>query len=120
MTNHMQHPDQLEAFVQLQDLFLRDVLFEYTLAEIIDWLSNLGVEEIASILKKDETLYKNGFVVPFTYIKYKAIPKREVIHYLRNLLESNELIPNDNPVLEKTKKNFKRIFSERSDFKYIK
>jgi len=33
-THHMQHPDQLEAFVSLQHLFLSDVLFDYTLTEI--------------------------------------------------------------------------------------
>ena len=118
MTNHMNHPDQLTDFVKLQEVFLQDVIFEYTISEIIDWLSNLGVEEISNILKKNEELYKNGFVVPFIYIKYKAIPRREVVNYLRNLLESNQLIPEDNPVLEKTKRNFKKIFSERSDFRF--
>lgn len=46
MTNHMQHPNQLDAFVKLQERFLSDVLFDYTLPEITEWLSNLKAEEI--------------------------------------------------------------------------
>ena len=118
MTNHMQHPNQLDAFVKLQERFLRDVLFDYTLPEITEWLSNLKAEEIKSILEKDQALKDNGFVVPFTYIQYKAIPRREIVSYLRSLLDQHTLIPDNNPILFKTKKHFKHIFSERSDFKY--
>lgn len=118
MISHMSHPDQLEEFVELQDLFLKDVLFDYTLTEIVEWLSNLTAEDISNILKKDTKLVNNGFVVPFTYIKYKAIPRREIINYLRNLLDKNDLISVDNPILIKTKRNFSKIFSERSDFRY--
>jgi hypothetical protein len=118
MINHMQHPDLLEDFVKLQELFLSDVLFEYTQSEIIDWLSNLTAEDIKSILNRHKELQDNGCVVPFTYIKYKAIPRRDVIDYLRHLIDQHALIPEDNPVLKKTKKNFDVIFSERVDFKY--
>lgn len=118
MTNHMAHPDLLETFVELQNQFLSDVLFEYTIAEIIDWLSNLSVEDISSILNKRPELKMNGFVVPFTYIKYRAIPRREIVNYLRTLLNDNQLIPKENPVLKKTSINFNKIFSERSDFRF--
>ena len=116
-THHMQHPDQLEAFVELQHLFLSDVLFDYTLTEITEWLSNLKVEEIQNIINQHPALKENGFVVPFTYLKYKAIPRREVVSYLRTLLDQNTLIPEENPIVFKTKKHFKQIFSERTDFR---
>ena len=119
MTNHMQHPNQLDAFVKLQERFLSDVLFDYTLPEITEWLSNLKAEEIKSILERHQELNDNGFVVPFTFIQYKAIPRRDTISYLRVLLDHNTLIPEDNPIIFKTKKYFKQIFSERSDFKLV-
>lgn len=118
MTNHMAHPDLLDDFVKLQNQFLKDVLFEYTNSEIIDWLSTLSVEDISSILKRDPNLKSNGFIVPFLFIRYKAIPRREIVNYLRTLLNDNQLIPKDNPVLKKTITNFNKIFSERSDFRY--
>jgi len=119
MTNHMLHPNQLDAFVKLQERFLSDVLFDYTLPEITEWLSNLKAEEIKSILDRHQELKDNGFVVPFTFIQYKAIPRRDTISYLRVLLDHNTLIPEDNPIVFKTKKYFKQIFSERSDFKLV-
>lgn len=118
MTNHMQHPNQLEAFVELQERFLSDVLFDYTLPEITEWLSNLKADDIKAILDRNQALKDNGFVVPFTFIQYKAIPRREIVSYLRTLLDQNTLVPDENPILFKTKKHFKTIFSERSDFKY--
>lgn len=118
MIDHMDHPDLLPEFVELQDKFLADVLFDYRENEISDWLSNLTRDDMEAIVNREPMIRSNRFVIPFLYIRYRAIPRRDVVDYLRNCLDVNNLIPDNNTVLVRTRTNFHRIFSERSDYTY--
>lgn len=119
MADHMDHPDLLPEFVELQDRFLGHMLYEYREHEIMEWLSSLTAEDLKGMASRDREFEENLVVIPFLYIRYRAIPRRDAIHFLRSCLDATKLIPNNNRVLVKTRANFDRIFRERSDYRYI-
>ncbi len=116
-----QHPQDCEEVQALMEMFLEDVIFEYRENEIHDWLQGLQPQQIDGILHREnhELLLQNSFVVPFVYLKYRVVPNPNVVGYLENLMEHNELIEEENVVLQNTKKYFKRIFSGKTEYIYF-
>ena len=116
-----QHPQDCEEVQALMEMFLEDVIFEYRENEIHDWLQGLQPQQIDGILHREnhELLLQNSFVIPFVYLKYRVVPNPNVVGYLENLMEHNELIEEENVVLQNTKKYFKRIFSGKTEYIYF-
>ena len=116
-----QHPQDCEEVQALMEMFLEDVIFEYRENEIHDWLQGLQHQQIDGILHREnhELLLQNSFVVPFVYLKYRVVPNPNVVGYLENLMDHNELIEEENIVLQNTKKYFKRIFSGKTEYIYF-
>jgi hypothetical protein len=116
-----QHPQDCEEVQALMEMFLEDVIFEYRENEIHDWLQGLQPQQIDGILHREnhELLLQNSFVIPFVYLKYRVVPNPNVVGYLENLMEHNELIEEENVVLQNTKKHFKRIFSGKTEYIYF-
>jgi hypothetical protein len=121
-TNPNLHPLDLEAVNEVVNLFLADVIFEYRDHEIKDWLQGITGDQIEAILARpgNEILRLNTFVIPFTYLKFQVVPPFPIIEKLRSYLQKHTLIPEHNEVLRKTKENFTRIFTGKTDFIYTR
>lgn len=119
-TNPNLHPLDLDSVNDLVNLFLADVIFEYRDHEIKDWLQGLNGDAIEAILAREgnASLRSNAFVIPFTYLKFQVVPPFSIVEKLRAYLQKHALIPETNEVLKKTKENFTRIFTGKTDFIY--
>jgi hypothetical protein len=119
-TNPNLHPLDLDSVNDLVNLFLADVIFEYRDHEIKDWLQGLTGDAIEAILAREgnASLRSNAFVIPFTYLKFQVVPPFSIVEKLRAYLQKHALIPETNEVLKKTKENFTRIFTGKTDFIY--
>lgn len=115
------HPQDIEEVQALMEMFLEDVIFEYRENEIHDWLQGLDQDHIELILNREnhELLKQNSFIIPFVFLRYKVVPKVNLVGYLEGLMKHNTLIQEENLVLDNTIKYFKRIFSGKTEYIYF-
>lgn len=115
------HPQDIEEVQALMEMFLEDVIFEYRENEIHDWLQGLDQNHIELILNREnhEVLKQNSFIIPFVFLRYKVVPKANLVGYLEGLMKHNTLIQEENLVLDNTIKYFKRIFSGKTEYIYF-
>jgi hypothetical protein len=117
-TNPNLHPLDIEEVNALLYLFLADVIYEYRDHEIKDWLHGLSGEDIETILQKkgNELLQQNPFVVAFAYLKFQVVPTLLIAEKLRLYIQKHPILGDSNEVLNKTKENFTRIFTGKTDY----
>lgn len=119
-TNPNLHPLDIEEVNALLYLFLADVIYEYRDHEIKDWLHGLNPDDLDFILQKKghELLQENPFVIPFVYLKFQVVPAAVIAEKLRVYIQKHPLLGDSNDVLNKTKENFTRIFTGKTDYTY--
>lgn len=119
-TNPNLHPLDIEEVNALLYLFLADVIYEYRDHEIKDWLHGLNPDDLDFILQKKghELLQENPFVIPFVYLKFQVVPTAVIAEKLRLYIQKHPLLGDSNDVLNKTKENFTRIFTGKTDYTY--
>ena len=117
-TNPNLHPLDIEAVNGLLYLFLAEVIFEYRDHEIKDWLHGLSPDDIDHILHKkgNGLLVENPFVIVFAFLKFQVVPTLNVVEKLRVYIQKHPILGDTNEVLNKTKENFTRIFTGKSEF----
>jgi hypothetical protein len=66
--------------------------------------------------KGNELLQQNPFVVAFAYLKFQVVPTLLIAEKLRLYIQKHPILGDSNEVLNKTKENFTRIFTGKTDY----
>jgi hypothetical protein len=114
------HPTDYPGVEAIINMFLSDVIFEYTEREIQDWLAGLNVLDIESLLHRqgNQALLDNAFIIPFVYLRYAVIPPPALVPHLKGWLDISTIVPKDNVILKKTKINFEQIFTGKQSYTF--